>query len=332
MLVRWARSAVDWGGIWWKNCVASCRLALHLRRAAMIRSNQDPGTPNECILLIGPSGGGKTWLVETAGRACGIPFASISATDITSEGYIGMGIDDGVKRLISDGNDDVEKARFGVLFVDEWDKKRSSNWEFGGRDVAGASVQQEVLRLIEGTVFQVGGRKGSWDWAPTTFNSRGTAFAFAGAFTGLQELLDKRGGHGIGFGPRQRASARCYLLDALVDYGMIVEFVNRISTVLMLPEPTVGQLREIAVRSVIPAFNRILTTFGAGIEPDLDATTLMADIALETGTYARGIKSIVTQLVEDIVFEVQQGTIRLGVDDVRRAVEESGLGLVASEN
>jgi len=95
---------------------------------------------------------------------------------------------------------------------------------------------------------------------------------------------------------------------------------------LVLPEPALGQLREIATRCVVPTFNRLLATFGASIEPDNEAMTMMAEVALETGTYARGVKSIVKQLVEDIVFEVRQGTVRLGVADVQRDIEVAGLG------
>ena len=98
------------------------RLALHPRRSALIRAGRDPGSPNECVLFIGPSGCGKRWLAETAGRTCGLPFGAISATGMTCEGYIGLGADDAIKPVIVAANNDVERARFGVSFIDELDK------------------------------------------------------------------------------------------------------------------------------------------------------------------------------------------------------------------
>src|SRR5204862_7341692 len=102
------------------------------------------------------------------GKGGGVPFAAVDSTCRPSEGYAGLNVDDALQQVIIAAHRDVEQARFGICFFDAWDKKRVSGWEFGARDVAGASVQQAVLRLIEGCEFQVGGRKGSFDWAPTT--------------------------------------------------------------------------------------------------------------------------------------------------------------------
>jgi len=305
----------------------ACRVAMHMRRAALLRAGKDPGSPNEALLFVGPSGTGKTWVVETAGRVCGLPFGAISSTDLTCEGYIGMSTDDAVKQVVIAADNDVERARYGICFFDEWDKKRSSGWEHGSPDIGGAAVQQSVLRLVEGCEFQVGGRRGGYDRAPTMIDTRGMFFVFAGAFNGLEEIIGKRHVPGIGFGASERgANGHPFLCDALQDYGLIPEFVNRLSGIVVFPEPTVEQLREIAVRSVIPSFNRVLATFGAGIELDLEATSLIAESARQTRTYARGVKSIVTKLVEDIVFEMRQGSVRLGVADVLPVMRDGGLG------
>ena len=307
------------------------RLALHLRRSALIRTGRDPGSPNECLLFVGASGCGKTWLAETAGHTCGLPFGSISATDITCEGYIGLGVDDAIKQVVVAAGNDVERARFGVSFIDELDKKRASGWEHGGRDVAGASVQQGLLRLLEGCDFQVGGRKGSLDWAPTLINTRGMFFICAGAFVGLEQLLNRRNGQDIGFGRREDSERRRqFIHDALQDYGIIPELVNRLTAVLVFPEPTVEQLIEIATRSVIPSFNRVMSAFGAEVRIMNDGIRLVADCAHQTRTYARGIKSIVSTLIEELVFEERKGVTQLGVAEVRRAVEEAGLAVESS--
>jgi ATP-dependent Clp protease ATP-binding subunit ClpX len=303
----------------------ACRITMHRRRAAMIQDGKDPGSPNEALLFIGPSGCGKTWLAETAGRVCGLPFGAISATDLTSEGYVGLSVDDAVKQVITAARNDVEVARCGICFFDEWDKKRTSGWEFGSRDVAGASVQQAVLRLVEGCEFQIGGRKGSIDWYPGNIDTRGMFFTFAGAFVGLEEILGKRGAHGIGFGASGNSRSRQYLLDALQDYGMIPEFCNRLTGVLTFPPPTIEQLIEIAERAVIPAYSRLLSACGAEIQVGEPGIRLMAECAKETGTFARGLKTVVARLVEDAVFEGQHGLIQFGTADVGRALEAAGL-------
>jgi hypothetical protein len=192
----------------------ACRLAMHIRRAALIRAAKDPGSPNEAILMIGTSGCGKTFLAETAGKACGVPFAAVDSTSLTAEGYVGLGCDDALKQAILAAKNDLELVRTSMLFFDEFDKRRSSGWDFGGRDVAGASVQQAMLRLLEGCEYQVGGRKGSYDWAPTVVNTRGMFFTLAGAFVGLDQLLGKHGAHGIGFGVQQDSStSQAYLYE-----------------------------------------------------------------------------------------------------------------------
>jgi ATP-dependent Clp protease ATP-binding subunit ClpX len=302
----------------------TCRVAMHLRRAALIRAGRDPGSPNEALLFVGPSGTGKTWVAETAGRVCGLPFGAISSTDLTCEGYIGLSPDDAIKQVIVAANNDIERARYGICFFDEWDKKRSNGFEHGGPDISGASVQQSVLRLIEGCQFQVGGRRSSCE--PTMIDTRGMFFVFAGAFNGLDEITSKRGVHRIGFASAERgANSQQYLYDALQDYGLIPEFVNRLSGILVFPEPTVGQLQEITTQAVLPSINKMLTTFGARVELDSEATTLMAERALETRTYSRGIKSVFSKLIEDIVFEMRPGTVRLSAGAMRLAMKNAGL-------
>ena len=305
----------------------ACRIALHQRRAGMIRTDNDPGSPNEALLFIGPSGCGKTYLAETAGRVCGLPFAASSATDMSCTGYVGLDVDDAIKAVITAANNDVEVARFGFTFIDELDKKRASNWEHGSRDVAGASVQQGLLRLIEGCEFQVGGRKGSFDWIPTNINTRGMFFIMAGAFVGLEELMGKIGAHGIGFGNRQDGSRQQqFLYDSLVEFGMIPELINRLSGILVFPAPTIAQLIQIAEHAVILSYQKLLVGCGANIEVSSDGIQLMAECALESKTYARGLKASVARLIEDAVFEERKGLIQFGATEVRQAVEAAGLG------
>jgi len=304
----------------------ACRVAMHLRRAAMIGAGKDPGAPNEALLFVGPSGTGKTWVAETAGRVCGLPFGAISSTDLTCEGYIGMSADDAVKQVVIAADNDVQRARYGICFFDEWDKKRSSGWEHGSPDIGGAAVQQSVLRLVEGCEFQVGGRRGGYDRVPTMIDTHGMFFVFAGTFNGLDEIIGKRRVSRIGFGASERGvNGDPFFYDALQDYGLIPEFVNRLSGIVVFPEPTIEQLREIATRSVIPSFNRLLAAFGARIELELDTTRLIAECASETQTRARGIKSIIAKLTEDVVFEMRPGAIRLDFAAVLRTISDMGM-------
>lgn len=302
----------------------ACRTVLHMHRAGLIRESRDPGSPNECLLLVGPSGCGKTFLLETAGRLCGLPFASFSATDATCTGYVGQDISDVLRNLLVAAGGDTQKARTGVAFIDEIDKRRTSDWEFGSRDVAGTSVQQELLRMIEGAEVQVGGKR-SYDEPAVKLNTRGTFFAMAGAFVGLDKLLAEHCGSALGFGAEPTtARQRQYLHDALVAFGILVEVVNRLTGILVLPEPTLAQLHDIATRCTIPSFNRLLSAVGASIEVSTPAVAAMAEHALATKTYARGLKSLVSRLVEDLVFNETKGTVKLAAADVRVAIDAAG--------
>ena len=277
-------------------------------------------------MFIGTSGCGKTWLAETAGRVCGLPFGAVSSTDLTAEGYVGLSVDDAVRAVITAANNDVEQARYGICFFDEFDKKRTSGWEYGSRVVGGASAQQAVLRLVEGCEFQVGGRRGSFDWFPGNINTKGMFFVFAGAFVGLEEMPGKHAAHGIGFGPRQDGSRQQqFLYDGLIDFGMIPELINRLTGVLVFPSPTIEQLVQIAERVVIPSYCKLLAASGADIQVSTEGLALMAECARETGTFARGNKTIVTRLIEDAVFEERQGRIQFGAAEVTRVIEAAGM-------
>jgi ATP-dependent Clp protease ATP-binding subunit ClpX len=305
--------------------VLSCRLAIHLRRAALIKDNKDPGIGNECLLFIGPSGAGKTFLAENAGKVSGLPFASISSGDITAQGYVGLDVSDSLQPLITATNGDPAKARFGALFLDEWDKKAAAqtNW----RDIGGTSVQQEMLRLMEGTQVQIGGRRTAYEQRVFNFNTYGTMFIFGGAFVGLDQMIQKGDGPSIGFHDvRSGSSPSSALYDGLERFGMLPEFLNRLTGIVVFPEPTLAQVTAIITRSIVPSFNRVLAAFDASIEVSEEGIRLAADAAVHSKTHARGAKAVMASLIEDLVFNQDQGTIRLGIAEVRRAIESAGLG------
>ena len=309
----------------------SSRMVLHTRRAMMIRSGKNSGSAsNQVILIAGPSGSGKTFLTEAACRVCGLPFSIISSGDITSEGYVGMSVEDTLRPLLVAARGDVQKARSGVVFLDEFDSKAAVpvHW----KDITGVCVQKELLRVLEGAQIQIGGRRGGFDhMAPLMFDTRGVMWVLGGAFVGLNALIEKGSARRMGFGsPSAGSVQQRFLTDCLIEYGLLPELCNRLTAILLFPEPGLEELRQIATQSVIPSFNEILGALGLAIEVSDDAVQLMAAVAKETRTFARGVKSIVSAMIDDAVFEELNGTVRFGRSEVQQAVEAAGLGAVAA--
>jgi ATP-dependent protease Clp ATPase subunit len=311
---------------------AACRLlsvrgALHLNRRELLRNGTEAGH-NECILLIGPSGTGKTYIAETFGRLCGLPFASLSASNFTSTGYVGLDPDDALKALIRSAGDlknpqSLEKARYGVLFMDEWDKRRANNGS--GVDVAGSAVQYEWLKLISGTKLVLGARRYERDEQQIEFNSNGTFFCFAGAFSGLDGIIGRLGREqsGIGFGGNLTPTRAPMLYDALAEFGLVPEFLNRVTAVIGMKPLDAGDIAQIAVspHGTISAYNQILAPQGISISVDPAGLKELAEFCVDAKLYARGIVLVISAIVEDIVFNDIKGDHVISVEPVREAIE-----------
>ena len=297
----------------------SSRLVMHLARAKMLRAGNDPGTGNQAILLAGNSGCGKTWLMEVAAKASHCPFASLSATAMTSEGFVGGKLDDLFRALVGKAKGEVQVARFGIAFADEWDKKASRF----GRDVTTLAVTQEVLVPMQGGEFLISGKRSME--RPVVFNSHGTFFAFAGAFDGLAELIRKKAGRTcIGFSAGTRTKQQEFILDAIRDYGYIREWVNRLTAVMFLPDPQLGSLEEAAAGGVLDSFNALVGELGIVLFPHGRSIARMAEYALESGTFFRGVKSVWWSLAASAVAS-GKGTVLVGDAEV-----EAAIGRVAS--
>ena len=300
----------------------SCRLVLHMQRAKMLlRKGEDPGTPNECILVLGPSGSGKTFSLETAGRICGLPFGSTSASDLSEEGWVGLSPTDVLKPMLKTARS-PEAARCGVIFVDEFDSKRTSS--DSTRDISGAGVQKGLLRLVEGTETIVGGRRASsWD-KPRWHDTTGNFFAFAGVFDGLSNILDKQVGQaGIGFTMDSGSGGmRRDIRAALETYGVISELSNRLTGILVFPQPTVPQLVRIATvpTGIVASYRRLLCPSGIDLNLTPAAIRIMAEHSQANRTYSRGMKSVMSRLVEEIVYEGKKGNVKLGVSEMKAAL------------
>ena len=302
------------------------RGSLHLSRRELLRSNQEAGS-NECLLIMGESGTGKTYMVETFGKLCGLPFASMSASSFTASGYVGLDPDDALKTLVRNAGDPknsatLEKARYGVLFLDEWDKRRSHSET--GLDVSGSQIQYEFLRMLSGTKLILGAKRNEREENPIEFNSNGTLFCFAGAFTGLDTILKQmaKDRSGIGFGGEGYLKKTPRTYDALLEFGMVSEFLNRITAIITMKSPDRNDLVRIATspHGDIQTYNRILAKQGMNITIDASGVLEMAGFCVETKLYARGIRLIVSALVEETVFNRITGAVSFGVNEVKGAI------------
>lgn len=295
----------------------ACRISRHLVRADMTARGNDPGTANECLLFIGPSGSGKTFLAESAGKFLGLPFASTPATDITAEGYTGLSVEDALRPLLACTTNDGGHTRRGICFLDEWDKKAQSG-KAGDRDVGGVAVQQGFLRIMEGCQTRIGGRRGNMGQISGTFDSRGTFFIFAGAFSGLAEILAARRkpGGGLGFGAPAKESPieGSPVYDALLEFGMIPEFLNRLTGIVRFPEPSTSQLQAILTdpaRGALAAQNRLLKAYGVTLKLEDHASGWLVEQALAGKTYSRGLKMALQSLADHVLLENYSGTVEI---------------------
>lgn len=299
----------------------STRVSMHANRARLIAKGEGSDTPNECVLVIGPSGGGKTHLIERVTRVAGLPSVSISATDLTAEGYVGLSVEQVLRQLMQAAGNDAERARYGVCFLDEIDKKAVRE-NGGSRDISGRSVQQELLRVMEGCVTVCGGgRRSSASSEAVSFNSRGTCFIFAGAFEGLddvrRQLTRNKGGLGFGEEPGyEPGEARAPTPDdyaALQAYGMIPEFLNRLTAIVHLPEPDEDQLRAIlhAPHGILASLNSELKGQGIRVTLNRDLEAELLRSVIVERSFSRGLKKRLRSLVEELVFDAVQGDIEL---------------------
>lgn len=304
----------------------SSRLVLHLARAKMLKLGSDPGTGNQAILLAGNSSCGKTFLMSEAARVSGCPFATASATAWTSEGFVGGKVDDLFRALVMRAKGDCAAARYGVAFADEWDKKAIRF----GRDIATTSIQQEMLVPMQGAEFPISGKRGNE--RQVIFDSRGTSFVFAGAFTGLRELIRKRTSSScIGFSSNAATPQQMYVLDAIRDYGFIREWVGRLTAVMFLPDPSPESLEKAAAGGLLDSFNALVSELDLVLFPHPDAIPRMVEYAFESRTFYRGLKSVWWSIAESAVASGEKGTVLVGASDIESAIGRVASGAIAGD-
>ena len=291
----------------------------HYKRINSSKEISDVEIQKSNILLLGPTGSGKTLLAQTLARVLNVPFAIADATTLTEAGYVGEDVENILLKLIQSADYDIERAEKGIIYIDEIDKiSRKSENPSITRDVSGEGVQQSLLKIIEGTTASVppqGGRKHPHQEF-LQINTANILFICGGAFEGLENIIkDRIGKKSIGFGAEIESKKDLKRFEVfeemlpqdLLKFGLIPEFVGRLPIIATLHELDRSALIKIFTEpknALMKQYKKLVELDGVKLEFEPEALETIVDKAIERNTGARGLRSIVEEIMRDVMFDI----------------------------